>query len=125
MLAIHIASTFAADNLVHAANTQVCRSSENLQDLPEQRVSHVVYRFNPLDPRCGINLDEIDPSQWKLLENATDDYIEASKDRFQELADLLLSEAPEPGVFSLYNRHLHFWSNQVPATQHTLCTQGC
>ena len=77
-----------------------CRSSEKLQDLPEQRVSHVVYRFNPLDPRCGINLDEIDPSQWKLLENATDDYIEASKDRFQELADLLLSEAPEPGVSS-------------------------
>lgn len=61
------------------------------------RLHHAAHRFNPLDKRCGINLDEIDPAQWKVLEDATNDYIEASKDRFQELADLLLSEAPESG----------------------------
>ncbi|KAL3136744.1 hypothetical protein ABBQ38_005460 [Trebouxia sp. C0009 RCD-2024] len=53
------------------------------------------FRFNPLDKRCGINLDEIDPAQWKLLEAATDDYIAASKDRFKQLTDILVT-GPSP-----------------------------
>ncbi|KAL0020138.1 hypothetical protein WJX77_006173 [Trebouxia sp. C0004] len=55
------------------------------------------YRFNPLDKRCGINLDEIDPAKWSLLEAATDDYIAASQDRFQQLADLLVAPKQRPG----------------------------
>ena len=51
------------------------------------------HRFNPLDKRCGINLDEIDPAQWKLLEAATDDYIAASKDRFKQLSNILVAPA--------------------------------
>ena len=31
-------------------------------------------RFNALDKRCGIILDEIDPAQRARLEAATDDY---------------------------------------------------
>jgi len=54
-------------------------------------------RFNPLDKRCGINLDEIDPAKWSLLEAATDDYIAASQDRFQQLADLLIAPKQKPG----------------------------
>ncbi|KAL3158161.1 hypothetical protein ABBQ32_011753 [Trebouxia sp. C0010 RCD-2024] len=54
------------------------------------------FRFNPLDKRCGINLDEIDPAQWKLLEAATDDYIAGSKDRFKQLTDILVTGLP-PG----------------------------
>lgn len=69
-------------------------------------ILHCMPRFNPLDKRCGINLDEIDPAQWKLLEDATDDYIDASKDRFQELADLLLSQAPEPGTLLVLSLQL-------------------
>lgn len=84
-------------------------------------------RFNPLDKRCGINLDEIDPAQWKLLEDATDDYIEASKDRFQELADLLLSQAPEPGML-FYLKHLSrvwSWSCQCTCRVQTLENVCC
>ena len=55
------------------------------------------HRFNPLDKRCGINLDEIDPAKWKLLEAATDDYIAASKDRFKQLTDILVA-APSEGM---------------------------
>lgn len=44
-----------------------------------------------MDKRCGINLDEIDPAQWKLLEAATDDYIAASKARFKQLTDILVA----------------------------------
>ena len=54
-------------------------------------------RFNPLDKRCGINLDEIDPAQWSLLEAATEDYIAASQDRFQELANILATPAQAAG----------------------------
>ena len=53
-----------------------------------------VCRFNPLDVRCGIQLDEIDPAQWALLEAATDDYILSIDGRFQEAAEVLLSGAP-------------------------------
>ena len=58
------------------------------------------HRFNPLDKRCGINLDEIDPAQWKLLEAATDDYIVASKDRFKQLTDILVAPGAPPGAYS-------------------------
>lgn len=44
--------------------------------------------------RCGIQLDEIDPAQWALLEAATDDYILSIDGRFQEAAEVLLSAAP-------------------------------
>ena len=44
--------------------------------------------------RCGIQLDEIDPAQWALLEAATDDYILSIDGRFQEAAEVLLSGAP-------------------------------
>lgn len=58
---------------------------------------HAVSRFNPLDKRCGINLDEIDPAQWSLLEAATEDYIAASQDRFQQLANILATPAQASG----------------------------
>lgn len=44
--------------------------------------------------RCGIQLDEIDPAQWALLEAATDDYILSIDGKFQEAAEVLLSAAP-------------------------------
>lgn len=51
-----------------------------------------------MDKRCGINLDEIDPVQWRLLEAATDDYIAASQDRFQQLADSLVTRDSQAGM---------------------------
>ena len=62
-------------------------------------------RFNPLDKRCGINLDEIDPAKWSLLEAATDDYIAASQDRFQQLADILAAPKQVPGRPLLLNAY--------------------
>lgn len=32
-------------------------------------------RFRASDPRCAMELDEIDPARWAALEAATDDYI--------------------------------------------------
>ncbi|EIE23713.1 hypothetical protein COCSUDRAFT_41874 [Coccomyxa subellipsoidea C-169] len=56
------------------------------------------FRFCCEDVRCGIELDEIDPEQWALLEAATDEYIEREDARFQAAAELLLSGLdPAPG----------------------------
>ncbi|BDA47659.1 probable calcium-independent phospholipase A2-gamma at C-terminar half [Coccomyxa sp. Obi] len=62
------------------------------------------FRFCPEDVRCGIELDEIDPEQWALLEAATDEYIEREDARFQQAANLLLrglEPAPEQAASSV------------------------
>ena len=46
-------------------------------------------RFNPLDMRCGMELDEIDPARWAELEAATRDYIAAEGAAFDAAATAL------------------------------------
>ena len=53
-------------------------------------------RFNPVDIRCGIPLDSIDPAQWALLEAATDEYIRAEDARLDEASQLLLRGLGQP-----------------------------
>ena len=47
-------------------------------------------RFCPVDLRCGIELDEIDPAVWALLEAATDEYIVREDAAFDACARLLV-----------------------------------
>ncbi|KAK4421328.1 Phospholipase A I [Sesamum alatum] len=54
--------------------------------LPEVRY----FRFNPVDERCDIELDETDPAVWIQLEAATDDYIKNNSIAFKNLAERLL-----------------------------------
>lgn len=54
-------------------------------------------RFNPVDPRCGMTLDSIDPLEWAKLEAATDDYVHRSGDLLDSCAALLCS-GPPPGA---------------------------
>ncbi|KAL0328786.1 UNVERIFIED_CONTAM: Phospholipase A I [Sesamum calycinum] len=48
------------------------------------------FRFNPVDERCEIELDETDPAVWIQLEDATDDYIRNNSIAFKNLAERLL-----------------------------------
>lgn len=83
----------------------------------------VYARFNPLDKRCGINLDEIDPAKWSLLEAATDDYIAASQDRFQQLADILVAPKPvsgRPFLLDVYKR-LAWLFTWIPVQGESAC----
>ncbi|XP_011086182.1 phospholipase A I-like [Sesamum indicum] len=48
------------------------------------------FRFNPVDERCDIELDETDPTVWIQLEDATDDYIRNNSIAFKNLAERLL-----------------------------------
>ena len=64
------------------------------------------FRFCPTDMRCGIELDEIDPAKWKLLEDATDEFIMREDATFDACASLLVHnmvEAPKraPDIHSL------------------------
>ncbi|PIN21146.1 Intracellular membrane-bound Ca2+-independent phospholipase A2 [Handroanthus impetiginosus] len=48
------------------------------------------FRFNPVDERCDMELDETDPAVWLKLEGATDEYIQTNSVAFKNLAERLL-----------------------------------
>ncbi|KAL0398741.1 UNVERIFIED_CONTAM: Phospholipase A I [Sesamum radiatum] len=49
------------------------------------------FRFNPVDERCDMELDETDPAIWLKLEGATDEYIQNNSIAFKNLAERLLA----------------------------------
>nr|DAD20537.1 TPA_asm: hypothetical protein HUJ06_022000 [Nelumbo nucifera] len=48
------------------------------------------YRFNPVDERCGMELDETDPAVWLKLEAATEEYIQSNSQAFKSLCERLV-----------------------------------
>ncbi|MQM16527.1 hypothetical protein Taro_049485, partial [Colocasia esculenta] len=48
------------------------------------------FRFNPVDERCGMELDETDPAVWLKLEAATEEYIQSNLQSFKSACDCLL-----------------------------------
>lgn len=66
------------------------------------------FRFNPVDDRCGMELDETDPSVWVKLEAATQEYIDANAVAFQSACDCLVPPLPEEDQWAerLRNSHL-------------------
>ncbi|XP_073048092.1 LOW QUALITY PROTEIN: phospholipase A I-like [Primulina eburnea] len=57
------------------------------------------FRFNPVDERCDMELDETDPANWLKLEGATEEYIQNNSIAFKNLAEILL-ESPHDEKFS-------------------------
>lgn len=48
------------------------------------------FRFNPVDERCDMELDETDPAIWLKLEGAVDEYIQNSSLAFKSACERLL-----------------------------------
>lgn len=48
------------------------------------------FRFNPVDERCDMELDETDPTVWLKLEAATDEYIKNNSPAFKKVCERLL-----------------------------------
>ncbi|XP_058093456.1 phospholipase A I isoform X2 [Magnolia sinica] len=48
------------------------------------------FRFNPVDERCGMELDETDPTNWLKLEAATEEYIQDQSQAFTEVCERLV-----------------------------------
>ncbi|KAG0472481.1 hypothetical protein HPP92_017027 [Vanilla planifolia] len=51
------------------------------------------FRFNPVDERCAMELDETDPAIWLKLEAATEEYIQKNNQVFQNVCERLLSKS--------------------------------
>nr|DAD42946.1 TPA_asm: hypothetical protein HUJ06_001176 [Nelumbo nucifera] len=48
------------------------------------------YRFNPVDERCGMELDETDPAVWLKLEATTKEYIQSNSQASKSLCERLV-----------------------------------
>ncbi|XP_047307568.1 phospholipase A I isoform X2 [Impatiens glandulifera] len=48
------------------------------------------FRFNPVDERCDMELDETDPTVWQKLEAATDEYIQKNSHEIKDVCERLL-----------------------------------
>ncbi|KAL9681700.1 hypothetical protein QQ045_013487 [Rhodiola kirilowii] len=66
------------------------------------------FRFNPVDERVDMELDETDPAVWLKLETATDEYMKSNSQAFKNACERLLlhcqhddklSENQKPQVF--------------------------
>ncbi|KAL0644166.1 hypothetical protein Bca4012_042456 [Brassica carinata] len=47
------------------------------------------FRFNPVDDRCGMELDETDPAIWLKLEAAIDEYIQSNSQVLKNVCERL------------------------------------
>ncbi|KAJ7541796.1 hypothetical protein O6H91_10G077200 [Diphasiastrum complanatum] len=58
------------------------------------------FRFNPVDERCGMELDETDQAVWLKLEAATQEYVEANTVAFQAACEQLMPLLQEEDAWS-------------------------
>ncbi|PWA63242.1 armadillo-type fold protein [Artemisia annua] len=69
-------------------------SVERIEDMLSTLLSmipHIQYfRFNPVDERCDMELDETDPTIWLKLEAATNDYIRNNSATFKKVCKRLV-----------------------------------
>ncbi|KAJ0082211.1 hypothetical protein Patl1_11087 [Pistacia atlantica] len=63
------------------------------------------FRFNPVDERCDMELDETDPAVWLKLETAVDDYVQNNSQSFKDVCERLL----------IPFRHDEKWSENLKA----------
>ncbi|KAH9606687.1 hypothetical protein KSS87_014896, partial [Heliosperma pusillum] len=48
------------------------------------------FRFNPVDDRCDMDLDETDPAGWLRLESAVEEYIKSNSEAFKSASERLM-----------------------------------
>jgi predicted acylesterase/phospholipase RssA len=77
-------------NILIESATNVERAHEALATMTPLIPSLEYFRFNPVDSRCSMELDEIDPLKWALLDEATDEFIEENSGEFDAVAAALL-----------------------------------
>ncbi|CAK7351091.1 unnamed protein product [Dovyalis caffra] len=58
------------------------------------------FRFNPVDERCGMELDETDPAIWLKLEAAVDEYVQSNTEAFKNVCERLLLPYQHDDKFS-------------------------
>ncbi|CAM0906077.1 unnamed protein product [Alopecurus aequalis] len=71
------------------------RVEETLDTLIPMLPEMQYFRFNPVDERCGMELDETDPAVWLKLEAATEEYIQKNLQAFKNVCELLVPRYQE------------------------------
>lgn len=84
------------------------RVEETLDTLIPMLPEMQYFRFNPVDERCGMELDETDPAIWLKLEAATDEYIQKNFLAFKDLCELLVPRYQEEEKSSDIYKSLSF-----------------
>ena len=79
-----------AGSMILNSVTSVERTHEAMATMTPLVPNFKYFRFNPLDPRCSMDLDETDPERWVLFEEATDDFINENENEFDAAAVALL-----------------------------------
>ncbi|XP_038997070.1 phospholipase A I-like isoform X2 [Hibiscus syriacus] len=68
----------------------VDRAEEALSILLPMLPEIQYFRFNPVDERCDVELDETDPTVWLKLEGAVEEYIQNNSDSLKNACERLL-----------------------------------
>lgn len=72
------------------SSCSVDRVEEALSTLLPMLPEIQYFRFNPVDERCDMELDETDPTNWLKLESAVEEYIQKNHHAFENVCERLL-----------------------------------
>ena len=93
----------AAGSIMLESATNVNRAHETLSTFTPLVPGLKYFRFDPVDDRCEMDLDEIDPHKWMDLELAVDEYVENNVNEIAAAAACLVdsshSREPETQMF--------------------------
>ncbi|KAJ8761900.1 hypothetical protein K2173_005611 [Erythroxylum novogranatense] len=71
------------------------------------------FRFNPVDERCGMELDETDPAVWLKLEAAIEDYIQSNPEALKNVCERLILPYQLDDKLSENLKSLHFLKTKM------------
>ncbi|XP_078180654.1 phospholipase A I-like protein isoform X2 [Carex rostrata] len=92
------------------------RVEETLDTLMPMLPDIQYFRFNPVDERCGMELDETDPTNWQKLEAATEDYIQKNSRAFKNLCEILVPRYQNEDKPPMETSKSHPLSKSKPST---------
>ncbi|KAE8728825.1 hypothetical protein F3Y22_tig00004072pilonHSYRG00277 [Hibiscus syriacus] len=72
------------------------------------------FRFNPVDERCDMELDETDPTVWMKLEACVNDYIENNSQALKNACERLLLPFSHDEKWTENLKSQNFASAKVP-----------
>ncbi|KAJ6367513.1 hypothetical protein OIU78_000135 [Salix suchowensis] len=82
------------------------------------------FRFNPVDERCGMELDETDPAIWLKLEAAVDEYVQNNSEALKNVCESLLFPYQHDDKFSEIMKSQQFLKAKVSNTDESSPSLG-
>lgn len=96
----------SVDNWQHCCRQRLAVAGSPYLPVKAPMMTNGLCRFCPEDPRCGMELDEINPDKWAALEAATNEYIIAEDVTFDAAAAALCSRLASGTTFTASQERL-------------------